>query len=150
MPRGAEKDGVDYYFFSEKEFLQKASQGEFLEYEEVYKGTYYGTLKSEVERIWAQGKHVIFDIDVVGGLHIKNQFPDRTLAVFVQPPSLLVLEDRLRSRATESEEKIAMRLAKSKQEISRAEEFDIQLENNDLELAKQETVAIITKFLSKS
>lgn len=150
LPRGSEKHGEDYYFFSEKDFLEKAANGEFLEFEEVYKGTFYGTLKSEVERIWSEGKHVIFDIDVVGGLQIKKQFPDQTLAVFVQPPSIEVLEHRLRSRATESEEKIAMRLAKSKAEMGRASEFDVLLKNENLETAKKEAVAIISRFLSES
>jgi guanylate kinase len=150
LPRGSEKHGVDYYFFSEKDFLEKAANGDFLEYEEVYEGAFYGTLKSEVERIWAAGKHVIFDIDVEGGLQIKKQFPDQTLAVFVQPPSLEVLEQRLRSRNTESEEKIRMRLAKSKKEISRSLEFDVLLENNDLETAKKEAVTLISNYLSQS
>jgi guanylate kinase len=148
-PRGSEKHGEDYYFFSEKDFLKKAANGEFLEYEEVYKGTFYGTLKSEVERIWAEGKHVIFDIDVEGGLQIKKQFPNQTLAVFVQPPSLEVLEQRLRSRNTESEEKIRLRLAKSEKEIGKSSQFDVLLKNNDLETAKKETVALIASFLSK-
>lgn len=150
LPRGSEKHGEDYYFFSEEEFLRKAANGEFLEYEEVYKGTFYGTLKSEVEKIWSEGKHVIFDIDVVGGLQIKKQFPERTLAVFVQPPSLEVLEHRLRSRATETEEKIAMRLAKSKQEMGQASEFDVLLKNENLETAKKESISVISKFLSQS
>ncbi len=148
-PRGSEKHGEDYYFFSEMDFLKKAANGEFLEYEEVYKGTFYGTLKSEVERIWAEGKHVIFDIDVEGGLQIKKQFPNQTLAVFVQPPSLEVLEQRLRSRNTESEEKIRLRLAKSEKEIGKSSQFDVLLKNNDLETAKKETVALIASFLSK-
>jgi guanylate kinase len=148
-PRGSEKHGEDYYFFSEKDFLKKAANGEFLEYEEVYKGAFYGTLKSEVERIWAEGKHVIFDIDVEGGLQIKKQFPNQTLAVFVQPPSLEVLEQRLRSRNTESEEKIRLRLAKSEKEIGKSSQFDVLLKNNDLETAKKETVALIASFLSK-
>ena len=148
-PRGSEKHGEDYYFFSEMDFLKKAANGEFLEYEEVYKGAFYGTLKSEVERIWAEGKHVIFDIDVEGGLQIKKQFPNQTLAVFVQPPSLEVLEQRLRSRNTESEEKIRLRLAKSEKEIGKSSQFDVLLKNNDLETAKKETVALIASFLSK-
>ncbi|MDG1760806.1 MAG: guanylate kinase [Flavobacteriaceae bacterium] len=148
-PRGSEKRGEDYYFFSEKDFLKKAANGEFLEYEEVYKGAFYGTLKSEVERIWAEGKHVIFDIDVEGGLQIKKQFPNQTLAVFVQPPSLEVLEQRLRSRNTESEEKIRLRLAKSEKEIGKSSQFDVLLKNNDLETAKKETVALIASFLSQ-
>ena len=105
-PRGDEQDGIDYYFISLQEFRDHIEQEDFLEWEEVYADNFYGTLKSEVERIWAKGKHVIFDIDVVGGLRIKKQFPDRTLAVFVQPPSMQELEARLRNRKTETEEKI--------------------------------------------
>ena len=116
--RGSEIDGKDYYFLSLAAFKNKIENSDFLEFEEVYPDSFYGTLKSEVDRIWATGKSVIFDIDVIGGLNIKKQFPEDTLAVFVQPPSKEELEKRLRGRATETEEKIAMRLAKADKRIS--------------------------------
>jgi len=148
--RGEEVDGEDYYFLSLDEFKNKIEQDEFLEWEEVYKDNFYGTLKSEVERIWAKGKHVIFDIDVVGGLAIKKQFPEDTLAVFVQPPSLEELERRLRDRQTESEDKVLMRLAKSTKELSSAKEFDVILYNDVLEVAKQEAESLIGNFTAVS
>lgn len=147
--RDGEVDGKDYYFISAEEFQKKIEEKAFVEYEEVYKDNYYGTLKSEVERIWADGKHVVFDIDVVGGLNIKSQFPDQTLAVFVSPPSVEELERRLRFRQTESDEKIAMRLAKAEREISRAPEFDVILENHDLEIAKEEAYQLVNQFVNK-
>ena len=116
-PRGEEKDGVDYYFLSEDEFRQKIEEEAFIEYEEVYQGAFYGTLRSEVERLWKEGKNVLFDIDVIGGLNVKEQYPEETLAVFVQPPSLEELEKRLRERKTETEEKIQQRLDKSAKEL---------------------------------
>jgi len=148
--RGEEVDGEDYYFLSLEEFKSKIEQDEFLEWEEVYKDNFYGTLRSEVERIWAKGKHVIFDIDVVGGLAIKKQFPEDTLAVFVQPPSVEELERRLRDRQTESEDKILMRLAKSTKELSSAKEFDVILYNDVLEVAKQEAESLIGNFTAVS
>jgi len=148
--RGSEVDGEDYYFLSLEEFKNKIKEDEFLEWEEVYKDNFYGTLRSEVERIWAKGKHVIFDIDVVGGLAIKKQFPEDTLAVFVQPPSVEELERRLRDRQTESEDKILMRLAKSTKELSSAKEFDVILYNDVLEVAKQEAESLIGNFTAAS
>ena len=144
--RGEELDGEDYYFLSLDEFKNKIEQDEFLEWEEVYKDNFYGTLRSEVERIWAKGKHVIFDIDVVGGLAIKKQFPEDTLAVFVQPPSVEELERRLRDRQTETEDKILMRLAKSTKELSSAKEFDVILYNDVLQVAKEEAERLIGNF----
>lgn len=145
--RGNEVDGQDYYFLSAEAFQQKIAEGAFVEYEEVYKDNFYGTLKSELERIWSSGKHVIFDIDVVGGLSIKQQFPDRTLAVFVSPPSVEELERRLRNRQTESEEKIAMRLAKATRELEAAKDFDVVLKNYDLEYAKTDAYRLVSDFL---
>ena len=145
--REGEIDGKDYYFISPKEFHQKITENAFLEYEEVYKDNYYGTLKSEIERIWAEGKHVVFDIDVVGGMNIKKQYPEQTLAIFVNPPSVEELGRRLRFRQTESDEKIEMRLAKAERELSRAPEFDVVLENNDLEIAKQEAENLVSNFI---
>ena len=147
-PRGQEQDGQDYYFLSVEDFRSQIAADAFLEYEEVYAGTYYGTLQSEVERLWAAGKHVLFDIDVVGGLRIKEKFPEQTLAVFVQPPSVEILEQRLRARGTESEEKIQQRLAKSTQELSYAPQFDRVIVNDDLAQAQQEVVALIASFIA--
>lgn len=147
-PRGQEKDGQDYYFLSAEDFQTQIAADAFLEYEEVYAGTYYGTLQSEVERLWAAGKHVLFDIDVIGGLRIKEKFPEQTLAVFVQPPSVEVLEQRLRSRGTESEEKIQQRLAKSTQELSYAPQFDRVIINDDLAQAQKEVVDLIAAFIA--
>ncbi|WKW46068.1 guanylate kinase [Myroides sp. JBRI-B21084] len=147
--RNGEVNGKDYYFISPEDFQQKIAENAFVEYEEVYKDNYYGTLKTEIERIWAQGKHVIFDIDVVGGLNIKQQYPEQTLAIFVSPPSVEELERRLRFRQTESDEKIAMRLAKAEREISRAPEFDVILKNHDLETAKTDAYQLVTNYINK-
>lgn len=146
--REGEIDGKDYYFISAQEFHKKIQENAFIEYEEVYKDNFYGTLISEVERIWSEGKNVIFDIDVVGGLNIKKQFPEQTLAIFVSPPSVEELERRLRFRQTESDEKIAMRIEKAEREISRAPEFDIILKNHDLETAKEEAYQLVNQFLN--
>ena len=148
-PRPNEIHAKDYYFLSIEKFKNRIDNNEFLEYEEVYKDNFYGTLKSEVERIWAQNKVVIFDIDVIGGLNIKKQFPEKTLAVFVQPPSKDELEKRLRGRATETEEKIAMRLAKADKELATAPQFDAIITNDNLELAKQEAFQLVRKFLGR-
>ena len=145
--RGEEIDGRDYYFLSAEEFQKKIEENAFVEYEEVYKDNYYGTLKSELERIWADGKHVIFDIDVIGGLNIKKQYPKQTLAVFVSPPSVEELERRLRFRQTETDEKIQMRIAKAEKEIAKAEEFDVILKNYDLEIAKTDAYKLDYDYL---
>jgi len=145
--RGEEVDGKDYYFLSAEEFQQKIKENAFVEYEEVYKDNYYGTLKSELERIWNVGKHVIFDIDVIGGLEIKRQFPDKTLAIFVSPPSVEELERRLRFRQTETEEKIQMRLAKAEREIAESHKFDVILKNYDLENAKTDAYKLVSDYL---
>ena len=146
-PRGKEENGKDYYFLSSEEFKSRVAQDELLEWEEVYAGTYYGTLRSEVERIWAQGKVVVFDIDVVGALNLKKQFGDRALALFVQAPSVEILEQRLRGRGTDSEEKIQQRVAKATIEMARAPEFDKVVVNDDLDTAKAEALAILKDFL---
>lgn len=145
--RGDEIDGKDYYFLTPEDFQAKIDADEFIEYEEVYKDNFYGTLKSELERIWAKGKHVIFDIDVVGGLNIKRQFPKNTLAIFVSPPSVEELERRLRYRQTETEEKIQMRLAKAEREIAESSKFDIILKNYDLEIAKNDAYKLVSDYL---
>ncbi|CAM1359352.1 Guanylate kinase [Tenacibaculum litoreum] len=146
-PRGEEVEGKDYYFISAKEFKQKIKNDEFLEWEEVYRDNFYGTLKTEVERIWAQGKHVIFDIDVVGGLRIKKKFPEETLAVFVKPPSVDELKIRLKKRSTESEDKINMRIAKASVELATAPQFDKIIKNYDLPVALQEAEDLVDDFL---
>lgn len=146
--RKGETEGEDYYFLSVEDFLNNKGKGAFLESEEVYPGTFYGTLKSELDRIWASGRHVIFDIDVVGGLNIKKQFPDKTLAVFVRPPSVEVLESRLRKRQTESEEKIKIRVAKAKRELTFENRFDVVIENTSLEQAQKEAYKLVNRFLN--
>jgi guanylate kinase len=146
--RGSEIDGKDYHFMSLERFREHIDKDDFIEWEEVYKDNYYGTLKSEVERIWSNGKHAIFDIDVVGGLRIKRKFPGRTLAVFVKTPSLEVMEKRLRSRATDAEERIQERIAKAKKEMSFAEQFDEILINDDLETAKNEAFVMVKDFIT--
>ncbi|PWG06032.1 guanylate kinase [Polaribacter aquimarinus] len=145
--RGTEKDGEDYYFISLKEFKNNIKSDAFLEWEEVYRDNFYGTLKSEVERIWAQKKHVIFDIDVVGGLRIKKKFPEETLAVFVKPPSVDELKIRLKKRSTESEDKINMRIAKASVELATAPQFDKIIKNYDLEVALKEAEELVDDFL---
>ena len=146
-PRAGEVDGKDYYFLSADDFKNKVSQDAFLEWEEVYKDNFYGTLKSEITRIWSEGKHVVFDIDVIGGLNIKKQFPEETLAIFVQPPSLEEMERRLRGRATETEDKIKMRLAKAADEMDFATKFDTILINNELSVAKTDAYQLVSEFL---
>ena len=145
--RGEEKDGVDYYFISKDTFIQKIKNEEFLEWEEVYRDNFYGTLKTEVERIWAKGKHVIFDIEVVGGLRIKEKFPDETLAVFVKPPSVDGLKRRLKKRSTESEDKINMRVAKASVELATAPQFDMIIKNTVLEVALEEAETLVSNFI---
>jgi len=145
--RGEEKHGQDYYFLSLSDFKQKIKNDEFLEWEEVYRDNFYGTLKSEVERIWAKGKHVIFDIDVVGGLDIKHIYPDRTLAVFVKPPSIEELKIRLKKRKTESDDKINMRVAKASIELATAPQFDFIIENNHLGTALMEAYNLVSNYV---
>jgi guanylate kinase len=146
--RGDEVHGKDYYFLSAEEFKSKIKNDEFLEWEEVYRDNFYGTLKTEVERIWAKGKHVIFDIDVSGGLRIKRKFPEQTLAVFVKPPSIDALKIRLKKRKTESEDKINMRVAKASAELATAPLFDVIVVNDELEKALQEAEGLIDGFVN--
>jgi guanylate kinase len=148
-PRGKEVHRKDYYFLSDDEFNARVENNEFLEWEEVYNGTKYGTLKMEVERLWEAGKHVVFDIDVVGGLNLKKQFSDRALAIYVQAPNIAELERRLRKRGTETDEKIDMRLRKAEEEAKRAPEFDLVIVNDDLERAKQEALKAISEFIDE-
>ncbi len=146
--RGAEIQAKDYYFISLKKFKKHIENEEFIEWEEVYKNDLYGTLKEEIKRIWKLGKHIIFDIDVVGGLKIKRKFPEQTLAVFVQTPSINEMERRLRNRKTDSEEKIKERVIKAKKELKFAKDFDVILVNDDLERAKGEAYKLVEKFIN--
>lgn len=146
-PRGQEEHGKDYYFLSIDEFDASVSKDEFLEWEEVYQGSRYGTLRSEVQRLWNEDKHVIFDIDVVGGLNLKKKFGDQALAVFVKAPSMEELEKRLRGRQTDSEEKIMQRVAKAKEETALADQFDHILLNDNLEDAKTKAIDLVSSFL---
>ncbi len=146
-PRGTEVHGKDYYYISITDFKQHIKAEDFVEWEEVYRDNFYGTLKSEVERIWALGKNVIFDIDVAGGLRIKKKFPEQTLAVFVKPPSVDELKRRLKERSTETDEKINMRIAKAHVELATAPQFDKIIKNYDLDTAKQEAVELVRGFV---
>ena len=148
-PRGQEINGKDYYFISIEEFKKHIKAEDFIEWEEVYRDNFYGTLKSEVERIWAMGKNVIFDIDVAGGLRIKHKFPEETLAVFVKPPSVDELKRRLKERSTESDDKINMRIAKAHVELATAPQFDTVIKNYDLGIAKQEAYELVKEFIRK-
>lgn len=147
-PRGEEEQGKDYYFISQTDFLHRIAQKEFVEFEEVYSGTFYGTLRGEIERIWANGKHVIFDIDVIGGLHLKRKYDGKALAIFVQPPSLEVLIERLSGRGTDSEEKLQERYAKAEKELAYAPQFDMILKNHELDLACKEAEKLVTDFIA--
>ncbi len=146
-PRGEEINGKDYYFISTEEFKKHIKNEDFLEWEEVYRDNFYGTLKSEIERIWALGKNVIFDIDVAGGLRIKSKFPKETLAVFVKPPSIDELKIRLKKRSTESEDKINMRIAKASVELATAPQFDVVIKNYDLPNALEEACQLVKDFV---
>jgi guanylate kinase len=148
-PRPHEIDGVDYYFIDNHEFIKKIANEEFLEWQEVYAGRFYGTLKSEVERLWANGKSIIFDVDVKGALNIKRSNPANALAIFIRPPSLEVLEERLHNRKTETEETIRVRLAHAKEEIRYENKFDNVIVNEDLEVALEEATTLVRDFLSK-
>lgn len=147
QPRGEEVDGKDYYFLTPEAFRQKIETNEFVEYEEVYAGTYYGTLKSEIERIWADGKHVVFDIDVVGGVNLKKLYPEQALGVFVKPPSVEELKRRLEGRGTESPEKVKQRIDKADFELAYASKFDCILINDDLSQAKNEAYQLVNEFI---
>ncbi len=147
--RHNERKGEDYHFLSIDNFKAKIANNEFVEWEEVYKNNFYGTLKAEVERIWAEGKIVIFDVDVVGGLNLKKYFGDNGLAIFVKPPSIQHLEDRLRTRETETEASIGRRLGKAEQELKTASQFDYVLLNDQLEKTFEEAECVIKNFLEK-
>lgn len=146
-PRGSEIDGVDYHFLSQAQFADFVSSGKFVEWQEVYPGTCYGTLKSEVDRIWNEGNVVVFDVDVVGGVNLKKIFGAAALSIFIMPPSVEVLRQRLIGRATDSEQAIERRVAKAESEIGYAPEFDSVIVNDDLQIAISETSAMLTSFL---
>lgn len=145
--RGSEKHGIDYYFLSPDEFREKISANELLEWEEVYTNKYYGTLKSEVERITSKGKNVVFDVDVIGGLNIKKMFPNNSIAIFIQPPSIEVLKSRLIARGIDAPEVITQRLNKAEEELTYAPKFDHIVVNNDLQTAINETEKLLKDFL---
>ena len=149
QPRGTEQNGVDYYFLTPEEFAEAVREERFVEWEEVYAGTCYGTLRSEMERIWAKGNVIVFDVDVLGGINLKKIFGEDACSIFVQPPSIEELERRLRGRATDSEDVIAKRVAKAEFELSKAPEFDHVVVNDDLDTAVNETIGIINAFLDK-
>lgn len=147
-PRGNEKHGIDYYFLSPDEFRQKIDSQEFIEYEEVYKDCYYGTLRIEIERITSNGKNIIFDVDVVGGLNIKKQYSERALALFIAPPDIETLVNRLNHRGTDSPEMIEKRVAKASYEMTFAPKFDKIVVNDDFDVAKAECERLIRSFLT--
>lgn len=144
--RHNEVDGKDYYFLSPEDFRKKIEEGAFVEWEMVYEDCYYGTLRSEIERIWSEGMHVLFDVDVKGGLNIKKQFGDRALAIFVQAPSLEALEERLLQRGTDTLESIQMRMAKAEEEMRYAQQFDARIINENLAIALEQTRSLINLF----
>lgn len=146
-PRGQERDGVDYYFLTNEEFHQRVERDEFVEWEEVYAGTCYGTLKSEMERIWSKGNVILFDVDVMGGINLKRLFGDDACSIFIMPPSIEELERRLRGRDTDAEEVILKRIGKAEFELSKSVEFDYTVVNDDLQVATNEVAEIIENFL---
>ena len=148
--RGAEQHGIDYFFISAEEFRKLIDNNDLVEWEEVYKDLYYGTLKSELERIWNAGNHVVFDVDAVGGLNLKNIFRADALAIFIMPPSMAELEKRLHSRGSDAKDKIKIRLNKAAEEILLAEKFDRIIVNDNLEKAKSETFNLVSDFINKN
>ncbi len=148
-PRGTERDGVEYFFLTPDDFRRRIARGDFLEYEEVYPGRFYGTLRSQVDRQLAEGQNVVFDVDVVGGCNIKSHYGPRALSVFIQPPSIDELRRRLEGRGTDAPDVIESRLAKAAYELSFAPRFDRVVVNDDLERAQAETLDILTQFLAQ-
>lgn len=145
--REGEQNGKDYWFLTVEEFKNRVEKGDFLEWEEVYPNQFYGTLRSEIERVHAQGNHVLFDLDVVGGLNLKRQFGERALAIFVMPPSVQELENRLRSRSTESEESLQKRVAKAASELEYSKHFDRVVHNDNLVDAQQTAINLVKAFI---
>lgn len=150
LPRGNEQNGVEYYFLTPDDFRAKIANDEFVEFEEVYKDCYYGTLKSEIDRIGVNGKNIIFDVDVVGGLNIKKQFGDRALLIFIAPPGIDELRNRLTARGTDSPEMIDLRVAKAEFELSFAPQFDLKIVNDDLQKAQLEVEKAILDFINET
>jgi guanylate kinase len=148
-PRGTERHGVEYYFLSPEEFRRRIANDEFLEYEEVYTDKFYGTLKSEVERLTSEGKNVVFDVDVLGGVNIKRFYGDRALSIFIQPPSIEELRNRLVGRATDAPDVIEKRIDRAEFELSYAPQFDVRIVNDDLQKAQQQTLDVIRRFLAE-
>ena len=146
-PRGDEVNGVDYHFLSAIEFKKRIKKEAFIEYEEVYPNKFYGSLKTEVERNWKSGKHVIFDIDVIGALNVKKKYPNQTLSIFINPPNISVLEERLRSRGTDSETALQERIEKAEEELRSAEKFDKSIVNNDLKKSKNQIIMMVKQFI---
>ena len=147
-PRGVEKNGVDYYFLSTEEFAEAVAANKFVEWEEVYKGTCYGTLRSEMERIWNKGNVILFDVDVMGGIRLKEIFGNDAMSIFVMPPSIEELRRRLEGRGTDAPEVIEKRIAKASFELTKAPEFDRQVVNDDLEVAVAEVAEIVKNFIA--
>lgn len=148
-PRGEEKDGKEYYFLTPDEFRKRIARNDFLEHEEVYTDKFYGTLKSEVDRILAEGSNVVFDVDCVGGVNIKKIYGDQALSIFIMPPSVEVLRERLEKRGTDSPEVIENRLAKAEYEMSFAPQFDVTVCNDDYDRAKTEILTLVTEFINQ-
>jgi len=147
--RGTEVDGKDYFFLSVPEFKKRIENNDFVEWEEVYKDLFYGTLKSELVRIWASGRHVLFDVDVKGGISLKNKFGTNAIAIFIMPPSVEELENRLFKRATDSPDKIRMRVEKAREEMKLANQFDTVIVNHQLDRAKNEVLETVSSFLER-
>lgn len=147
-PRGAEKNGVDYYFLTAEEFAEAVAANKFVEWEEVYKGTCYGTLRSEMERIWTKGNAILFDVDVMGGIRLKEIFGEDAMSIFVMPPSIEELRRRLEGRGTDAPEVIEKRIAKASFELTKAPEFDRQVINDDLEVAVSQVAEIVKNFIA--
>ena len=148
LPRKGETNGKDYFFLKEKDFIEKVKNDEFIEHEEVYPGSFYGTLKSEINRIWGLGKNIIFDIDVIGGLNIKKKYPDKTLSIFIKTPDINDIKKRLIKRNLDSKKMLKIRVNKIHEEIKLAEKFDISLLNNDLDKAKNKAERLVENFIN--
>ena len=148
-PRGTEQNGVEYFFLSAEEFRQRIGNDEFLEYEEVYEGRFYGTLKAQVERQWEAGQNVVFDVDVKGGVRIKEYYGDKAMSIFIQPPSIATLRQRLEGRGTDAPEVIDQRIARAEFELTFAEKFDHRIVNDQLEQAEADTLKIVEEFLKQ-
>jgi guanylate kinase len=147
QPRGDEKDGIDYFFLPVEEFREKIRRGEFVEWEEVYDNVLYGTLKSEMERIWESGCHVLFDVDVKGGINLKKIYGNRAIALFIMPPSVEELQNRLSKRGSDAKDKIKMRIAKAEEEMKLANQFDTIIVNKLLDMAREEALQMVSSFL---